>query len=194
LPTGTTSGYVLTTGGPGSFYWGPGGGGGGSGATPGTAISTTRLSYVGNGSTTAYTAPTYIVGAGQLRVYINGVRQFPSEYVETSAVVVTMTVAPAAGDSVLVEVDGYYVNPLYANNTAYTVNAGISGSANTIQLAIDGIVSAFATKASPSLTGTPLSPTASTGTSTTQIATTAFVNNTLSSGGSYGINITGFFF
>ena len=190
LPTGTTSGYVLTTGGPGSFYWGPGGGGGG-GATPGTAISTTRLSYVGNGSTTAYTAPTYIVGAGQLRVYINGVRQFPSEYVETSTVVVTMTTPPAAGDSVLVEVDGYYVNPLYANNTAFTVNAGISGSANTIQLAIDGIVSAFATKASPSLTGTPLSPTASTGTSTTQIATTAFVNNTLSSGGSYGINITG---
>jgi hypothetical protein len=191
LPTGTTSGYVLTTGGPGSFYWGPGGGGGGSGATPGTAISTTRLSYVGNGSTTAYAAPTYIVGSGQLRVYINGVRQFASEYVETSTVVVTMTTPPAAGDSILVEVDGYYVNPLYANNTAYTVNAGISGTANTIQLAIDGIVSAFATKASPSLTGTPLSPTASTGTSTTQIATTAFVNNTLSSGGSYGISITG---
>lgn len=191
LPTGTTSGYVLTTGGPGSFYWGPGGGGGGSGATPGTAISTTRLSYVGDGSTRAFTTPTYIVGSGQLRVYINGVRQFASEYVETSTLAVTMSVAPANGDSVLIEVDGYYVNPLYANNTAFTVNAGISSSANTIQLAIDGIVSAFATKASPSLTGTPLSPTASTGTSTTQIATTAFVNNTLSSGGSYGISITG---
>jgi len=190
LPTGTTSGYVLTTGGPGSFYWGPGGGGGG-GATPGTAISTTRLSYVGNGSTTAYTAPTYIVGSGQLRVYINGVRQFASEYVETSTVAVTMTVAPAAGDSVLVEVDGYYVNPYYANNIAYTVNAGIGGTANTIQLALDGIVSVFAPKLSPSLTGIPLAPTAAVSTSTTQIATTAFVNNTLNSGTTYAHAITG---
>ena len=190
LPTGTTSGYVLTTGGPGSFYWGPGGGGGG-GATPGTAISTTRLSYVGDGSTRAFTAPTYITGSGQLRVYINGVRQFASEYTETSTVVVTMTVAPASGDSVLVEVDGYYVNPYYANNIAYTVNTGIGSTANTIQLALDGIASVFAPKASPTLTGTPLSTTASTGTSTTQIATTAFVNNTLSSGGLYGISITG---
>jgi hypothetical protein len=191
LPTGTTSGYVLTTGGPGSFYWGPGGGGGGSGATPGTAISTTRLSYVGDGSTRAFTAPTYITGSGQLRVYINGVRQFPSEYVETSTVVVTMTTPPAAGDSVLVEVDGYYVNPLYANNTAYTVNAGISGSANTIQLAIDGIVSAFATKASPSLTGFPIAPTATSGTSNTHIATTAYVNNLANSGSTLSHSITG---
>jgi len=192
LPTGTTSGYVLTTGGPGSFYWGPGGGGGG-GATPGTAISTTRLSYVGDGSTTTFTTPTYITGSGQLRVYINGVRQFASEYVETSTVVVTMSVAPASGDSVLIEVDGYYVNPYYANNIAYTVNAGISGSANTIQLALDGIVSVFAPKASPSLTGTPLSTTAAVGTSTTQIATTAFVNNTLNNGTgtTYAHSITG---
>jgi hypothetical protein len=33
LPTGTTAGYVLTTGGPGNFYWSASGGGGG-GATP----------------------------------------------------------------------------------------------------------------------------------------------------------------
>ena len=191
LPTGTTSGYVLTTGGPGSFYWGPGGGGGGSGATPGTAISTTRLSYVGDGSTRAFTAPTYITGSGQLRVYINGVRQFASEYTETSTVVVTMTTAPAVGDSVLVEVDGYYVNPYYANNIAYTVNAGISSTANTIQLALDGIASAFAPKASPSLTGFPIAPTATSGTSNTHIATTAYVNNLANSGSTLSHSITG---
>lgn len=190
LPTGTTSGYVLTTGGPGSFYWGPGGGGGG-GATPGTTISTTRLSYVGDGSTRAFTAPTYITGSGQLRVYINGVRQFASEYTETSTVVVTMSTAPAVGDSVLVEVDGYYVNPYYANNIAYTVNAGISGTANTIQLAIDGIVSVFAPKASPSLTGLPTAPTAVAGTSNTHIATTAYVNNLANSGSTLSHSITG---
>ena len=46
----------------------------------------------------------------------------------------------------------------------------------------EAIETAVATKAdanSPTLTGTPLAPTASTGTSTTQIATTAFVNNTI---------------
>lgn len=36
---------------------------------------------------------------------------------------------------------------------------------------------AFATLASPALTGTPTAPTAATGTNTTQLATTAFVNN-----------------
>jgi hypothetical protein len=102
-----------------------------------------------------------------------------------------MTTPPAAGDSVLVEVDGYYVNPLYANNTAYTVNAGISGTANTIQLAIDGIVSAFAPKASPSLTGFPIAPTATSGTSNTHIATTAYVNNLANSGSTLSHSITG---
>ena len=37
---------------------------------------------------------------------------------------------------------------------------------------------------SPTLTGTPIAPTASTGTNTTQIATTAFVQNAIGSGGS----------
>ena len=41
-------------------------------------------------------------------------------------------------------------------------------------------LAAYAPLASPSLTGTPTAPTAANGTSTTQIATTEFVNNTLS--------------
>jgi hypothetical protein len=52
LPTGTTAGYVLTTGGPGNFYWAATSGGGG-GAT-GTTINSTRLSYTANGASWLY--------------------------------------------------------------------------------------------------------------------------------------------
>ena len=144
LPTGTTSGYVLTTGGPGSFYWAAGGAGGG-GATPGTTINSTRLSYTGDGSTTLYTSPTYIPGASQLRIYIDGVRQFASAYTETSNTSVTLGTAAPNGSNILLEVDGYINNPYYANNIAFTVNSNISGTANTIQLAIDGLTSKLVT-------------------------------------------------
>ena len=145
LPTGTTSGYVLTTGGPGSFYWAAGGGGGGGGATPGTTIQSSRLSYTGDGSTTLYTAPTYVPGNSQLRVYIDGVRQFTSAYTETSGTSVTLGSAAPDGSKILLEVDGYINNPYYANNIAFTVNSNISGTANTIQLAIDGLTSKLVT-------------------------------------------------
>jgi hypothetical protein len=145
LPTGTTSGYVLTTGGPGSFYWAAGGGGGGGGATPGTTIQSSRLSYIADGSSTVYTAPTYIPGNSQLRIYIDGVRQFTSAYTETSNTSVTLGTAAPDGSNILVEVDGYINNPYYANNIAFTVNSNISGTANTIQLAIDGLTSKLVT-------------------------------------------------
>jgi hypothetical protein len=144
LPSGTTAGYVLTTGGPGSFYWAAGGGGGG-GATPGTTIQSTRLSYTGDGSNTVYTTPTYVPGNSQLRLYIDGVRQFQSAYTETSNTSVTLSTAPPVNSNILVEVDGYVYNPYYANNIAYTVNSNISSTANTIQLAIDGLANKLVT-------------------------------------------------
>jgi hypothetical protein len=144
LPTGTTAGYVLTTGGPGSFYWAAGGGGGG-GVTPGTTIQSSRLNYTGDGANTVYTAPTYIPGNSQLRVYIDGVRQFTSAYTETSNTSVTLSTAPPLNSKILLEVDGYINNPYYANNIAFTVNSNISGTANTIQLAIDGLTSKLIT-------------------------------------------------
>jgi len=140
LPSGTTAGYVLTTGGAGNFYWAAGGGGGG-GATPGTTISSTYLSYSANGSGITYTTPTYVPGTDQLKVYVDGVRQFPGTYTETSNTLVSFSTSPPNGSNILLEVDGYVVNPYYANNIAYTVNSNISSTANTIQLAIDGLTS-----------------------------------------------------
>jgi hypothetical protein len=182
LPSGTTSGYVLTTGGPGTFYWATGGGGG-SGATPGTTINSSRLSYTANGSGFSYTTPTYTPGASQLRVYFDGLRQFASEYTETSNTICTFSSTPASGVVVLFEVDGYVNNPYYANTVAFTAPFGsIVSTANTIQLAIQDLESRKAPLASPALSGTPTAPTPSIATSNTQIATTAFVRSILPSG------------
>jgi len=144
LPTGTTAGYVLTTGGPGNFYWAAGGSGGGGGATPGTTISSTYTEYTANGSANTYTTPVYVPGADQLKVYLDGVRQHPGQYTEVSgntggSGIVSFTSVIPSGVTILTEVDGYIINPYYANNISYTVNSFISSSANTIQSAIDGL-------------------------------------------------------
>ena len=67
----------------------------------------------------------------------------------------------------------------YYNKTE--INTLLSGKANTTDM-----TSALALKAnlaSPTFTGTPKAPTASNGTNSTQLATTAFVQNTLASNG-----------
>ncbi|NBP01466.1 MAG: hypothetical protein EBU90_15260, partial [Proteobacteria bacterium] len=100
LPTGTTAGYVLTTGGPGNFYWSAAGGGGG-GATPGTTINSTRLSYSGNSVVKIFTTPDFSQTT-QLRAYINGVRQFESEYsVNVANSTIVFSTAPQTGDAIL---------------------------------------------------------------------------------------------
>ena len=188
LPTGTTAGYVLTTGGPNNFYWAAGGGGGG-GATPGTTINSTRLSYTANGQS-GYTGNSFIIPTAststQVRAYINGVRQFESEYTANlSSNTITFTTTPPSGDAILIEVDGYYVNPYYANNIAFTINSNISPTANTIQLAIDGLTTKLTTYyanliGGSTFTGIVSGITIDTGVSNTAFATTAHVQNSIS--------------
>jgi hypothetical protein len=189
LPTGTVAGYVLTTSGPGTYFWAPIGA---QQTIPGTTISSTRLSYTANGSGVSYTTPTYIPGASQLRVYFDGVRQFASGYTETSNTVVTFGTAVPSGVNILVEVDGYIDNPYYANNITFTAPQGsIPGSANTIQLAIQDLETRKAALATATFTGPIQAPTASSGTSNTQVATTAFVNSLANSGTTFAHSITG---
>ena len=68
-------------------------------------------------------------------------------------------------------------------STLTSILAGdlISASRSTINTNFDNLNTSKAELTSPSLIGTPLSPTAAYGTVTTQIATTAFVNNANSS-------------
>ena len=175
LPTGTTSGYVLTTGGPGTFYWAVGGSGG-TGTIPGTTINSTRLFYTATSNQTVFTTPTYTPGASQLRVYIGGVRQYSADYTETNTTTVTLVTGCSTGDPVMVEVDGYVNNPYYANNITFTAPfGGIVSTANTIQLAIQDVETRKSTLISPIFTGAPLAPTAAASTSNTMIATTSFV-------------------
>ena len=192
LPSGAVAGYVLTTGGVGNYYWAAGGGGGGGGATPGTTINSTRLSYTASGTQVTYTTPTFST-ATQLRAYINGVRQFESEYsVNISNSTISFSIAPALNDAILLEVDGFINNPYYANNIAFTAPQGdIVASANTIQLAINDLESRKATIESPSFTGYPLAPTAVNTVSNTQIATTEYVNNKANSGVTFTASVTG---
>ena len=200
LPSGTTAGYVLTTGGPGNFYWAAGSGGGGGGATPGTSINSTRLSYTANG-VSGYTGNSFVIPTAttstQVRAYINGVRQFESEYtLNLGANTIAFITTPPNGDAVLIEVDGYYVNPYYANNIAFTINSNISSTANTIQLAIDGLTSKVTTyyanlTGGSTFTGDIRGVTMSAGTSNTSFATTAYVQNLANSSGTLTTNITG---
>jgi hypothetical protein len=178
LPTGTTSGYVLTTGGPGSFYWSAPTGGGGGGVTPGTSINTTRSFPTVNVGQTLFYTPTYVPGASQLRAYVDGVRQFNSAYTETSNNTITFATGLSGTESVMFEVDGYYVNPYYANNITFTAPVGgISATANTIQLAIQDVEVRKATLDSPQFIGIPTAPTQPQTTSNTTIATTAYVQS-----------------
>jgi len=191
---GVPSGYILgTTGGLGaSFNWVAGGSGGGGGVQPGTRITTNRLSYTAASNQTDFATPDYVTGSGQLRVFVNGVRQYNSDYTELSSNLVRMNNALTSGDGVLVEVDGYYVWSNAANVTSFTAPyGGIVSTANTVQLAIESIESRKAPLASPSFSGVPTSSTPSTTSSNTWIATSAFVHNLANSNYTFAHNITG---
>jgi hypothetical protein len=188
-----SSGQVLTTGGAGSYYWAAGGGGGGS-VQPGTTISSFRLSYSGNNVQTVFTTPVFNQ-TNQLRAYINGSRQFESEYTASSvANTITFTTPPSVGDSVLIEVDGYIINPYYANNIPVTPTGTISG--NTIQLAINSLESSKAALAGATFTGDVIGLTTNANTSNALFATTQYVKNVLNqtsaiSGTTYAISTSG---
>ena len=188
-----SSGQVLTTGGAGSYYWAAGGGGGGS-VQPGTTISSSRLSYSGDNANTVFTTPVFNQ-TNQLRAYINGVRQFQSEYSSNSAAnTITFSTPPSVGDSILIEVDGYIINPYYANNIPVSPTGTITG--NTIQDAVNTLESSKAALAGATFIGDVTGISHDANTSNTSFATTQFVKNVLNqpaatSGSTYAINTSG---
>jgi len=154
LPSGEQTGYVLKTSGPGSYYWSSESGGGGT--TVGQQLTTTRQSNTATSGQTVFTLVggiTYTPGSGQLRVYINGVRQFPTEYTETSSNVYTLSSGVSEGDIVFAEIDNFSTFNNYANLT-YASNVGnISASGLTIQSAIENLENNKAPLVSPVFTG-----------------------------------------
>ena len=104
---------------------------------------------------------------------------------------VILGTATKANDSVLVEIDGFYLNPYYANNIAYTINSTISSTANTVQLAMDTLASKVAYTSGTTFTGSVYGLTPLTANNGTELATTAFVNNKANSGVTFTHSITG---
>ena len=153
FPSGEVSGYVLKTSGAGTYYWGAETGAGG---TVGTKIDTTRQSYTATSGQTVFdlTSTTYTPGTGQLRVYINGVRQHPAAYTETDTNTFTLSTGVTTGTLVFAEVDGYVSYPIAATDISYSPAGGSSIAGGTVQLAITELESEKAPKASPAFTGT----------------------------------------
>jgi hypothetical protein len=154
LPGGAQTGYVLTTSGSGSYYWAVGSGGGG--VTIGQSLTTLRQSNTASSGQTVFNLVndiTYTPGAGQLRVYINGVRQFPDAYTETSANSYTLSTGVTLGTVVFAEIDAFSSFNNYANLT-YASNIGnIAASGLTVQGAIDSLENNKAPLAHPVFTG-----------------------------------------
>lgn len=152
LPTGETLGYVLTTSGRGTYFWGPGGGGGGGGNV-GNTITSLRNTFTATEGQQLFTGVNnYIPGSGQLRIFIDGVRQFPSEYVETSSTSFTLNVGLPAGVKVFAEVDAYTGVEIPASSITFAPIGNIS--ATNVQLAITEVDLEKAPIASPTFTGT----------------------------------------
>ena len=149
MPSGTTAGYVLTTSGAGSYYWAASAG---SGSQVGTRINSARTSTTATTSQTAFPAPTYVTGSNQLRVYINGVRQYSGDYAETSTTSFTLNTGASLNDVVLAEVDGYVSFPLTAISTSFTPVGSIV--ATDVQNAIAALDTSKAAKTDTTYIGT----------------------------------------
>ena len=134
LPSGEQPGYILKTNGEGSYFWGQQTG---NVTTAGTRVDSTRTTTIATANQTVFTAPSYIAGTNQLRVYINGVRQFDSAYTETSSTSFTLDNGVTAGTEVLAEVDGYIEYDTAASEVTYSPS-GIISSTN-VQDAIEEV-------------------------------------------------------
>jgi hypothetical protein len=131
LIPGATSGKVLMTNGVGSYYWGTPVA---TGTNFGTTLTSSRLTYTATAGQTVFTTGTYVLAKGQTRIFVNGVRLFPSDYTETSTTSVTLGQACVAGDQVMCEIDGYVVYNPSASDVSFTPSGDIAS--NTVQTAL----------------------------------------------------------
>ena len=154
LPSGEQTGYVLKTSGPGTYYWS--GETGGGGVTVGQQLTTVRQSNVATAGQTVFDFEegiAYTPGTGQLRVYIDGVRQHPDAYTETSNVSYTLSSGVSAGTNVFAEIDQFstfdnFANLVYASNVGNIQAAGL-----TVQAAIESLENNKAPQSNPVFTG-----------------------------------------
>lgn len=146
------------------------------------SLNTTEEVFVATAGQTVFNLieGTYTPGFGRLMVAINGILQPEDAYAETDNNTITFHSGLSIGDNVMIK---YYTvtNVVDIDAVAHSTNHATGGS-DPITPANIGA----APISSPALTGTPSAPTASAGTNTTQLATTAFVQQELSDFSSIG--------
>jgi hypothetical protein len=130
---GASAGLYLTTNGS-SVSWSAIG----AAAQVGYTVKTSRQTSTGN-SGSVYSTPYYVNGSGQLRIYIDGVRQDPSTYTEAGTSgsyvnSVTLSDNIPATSSILFEIDEYQQFDFPAENVSVTTPlTGISDSKTIFQ-------------------------------------------------------------
>jgi hypothetical protein len=146
-----------------------------------TAFVQTALASVAGGMTFQGTwnastnvAPTLADGTGTKGQY------YVVSVAGTTAITTISGVVSSWQVGDIIVYDGTDWDKINGASTEVTSVAGRIGAVTLSTSDISGI-SSYAVLASPTFTGTPLAPTATSGTSTTQIATTAFVTSALSS-------------
>lgn len=186
LPAGAVSGYILKTSGPGTYYWAAETG---ASTVVGTKIDTSRVTFTATAGQTLFTGVgTYSIGAGQLRVYIDGVRQNPDAYTETSTTSFTLSAGVPVGTKVLAEVDGYKDFTVVASAVTFSAVGGIAST--NVQDALAELDTEKAPLASPSFTGhittEGVTATGATGTGKFVFDTTPTFTTSIDSGPTFG--------
>ena len=115
-----------------------------------------------------------ILGAAQLSLAYSLISE-QNSFEQLTALSGTLT-----GNYALKSQTGLFVTTVQTGQFVSTAQTGAFYAANNPSGYITGVnLSAYAPNLNPQLTGTPIAPTATTGTNTTQIATTAFVQTAL---------------
>jgi hypothetical protein len=124
-------------------------------------------------ATAGQTTFSIVYDVGFVYVYLNGVRLTSSDFTATNGTSITLNTGCTAGDIVeCVSFGTFEIANVYTkaeNNTLLDLKANVTDVNSALDLK--------ANLASPAFTDTPTAPTASTGTNTTQLATTEFVTN-----------------
>ena len=132
------------------------------------------MTYQGTWNASTNVAPTLADGTGTKGQY------YVVSVAGTTAITTISGVVSSWQVGDIIVYDGTDWDKINGASTEVTSVAGRIGAVTLSTSDISGI-SSYAVLASPTFTGTPLAPTATSGTSTTQIATTAFVTSALSS-------------
>ncbi len=130
------------------------------------------------------TLETYKVTADDIAGYVSENKHLTDKYAAQSSIGVANGITPLNSNK---KIDGKYITYGFSVNTAYEGSSGKILEQNLDNHLLDDDAHGYNTKinskapiANPAFTGTPKAPTASSGTNTTQIATTAFTQTAVS--------------